>query len=99
MSSRPASYRPTRLNFLDSSRMRELINALTPLYSFIIIDAPPVLGLSDTLILGTMVDGVILVVRAGDTAKGLSCPGKKAAQEREQQDPGRRAQWRQGIGS
>jgi succinoglycan biosynthesis transport protein ExoP len=60
---------PNPSQLLDSSRMRELINALQPLYSFIIIDAPPVLGLSDTLILSTMTDGVMLVVRAGDTAK------------------------------
>jgi succinoglycan biosynthesis transport protein ExoP len=68
---------PNPSQLLDSSRMRELINALVPLYSFIIIDAPPVLGLSDTLILSTMAEGVILVVRAGDTAKDSVIQAKK----------------------
>ena len=68
---------PNPSQLLDSSRMRELINALLPLYSFIIIDAPPILGLSDTLILSTMTDGVIIVVRAGDTAKDSVIQARK----------------------
>jgi succinoglycan biosynthesis transport protein ExoP len=68
---------PNPSQLLDSSRMRELINALLPLYSFIIIDAPPVLGLSDTLILSTMTDGVIIVVRSGDTARDSVIQARK----------------------
>ncbi len=68
---------PNPSQLLESSRMRELINALVPIYSFIIIDAPPVLGLSDTLILSTMTEGVILVVRAGDTPKDSVIQAKK----------------------
>lgn len=68
---------PNPSQLLDSSRMRELINALVPLYSFIIIDAPPVLGLSDTLILSTMTDGVVIVVRAGDTARDSVVQARK----------------------
>ena len=68
---------PNPSQLLDSSRMRELINALEPLYSFIIIDAPPILGLSDTLILSTMTDGVIIVVRAGDTPKDSVIQARK----------------------
>jgi capsular exopolysaccharide synthesis family protein len=68
---------PNPSQLLDSSRMRELINALLPLYSFIIIDAPPILGLSDTLILSTMADGVIMVVRAGDTPKDSVVQARK----------------------
>ncbi len=62
---------------LDSLRMRELINALVALYSFVMIDAPPVLGFSDTLALSTMVDGVIMVVRAGGTAKDSVTEAKR----------------------
>jgi polysaccharide biosynthesis transport protein len=68
---------PNPSQLLDSSRMRELIHALLPLYSFIIIDAPPILGLSDTLILSTMTDGVIVVVRAGDTARDSVVQARK----------------------
>jgi polysaccharide biosynthesis transport protein len=68
---------PNPSQLLDSSRMRQLIDALLPLYSFIIIDAPPVLGLSDTLILSTMTDGVVMVVRAGDTPKDSVIQARK----------------------
>ena len=68
---------PNPSQLLGSARMRELINALLPLYSFIIIDAPPILGLSDSLILSTMTDGVIMVVRAGDTPKDSVIQARK----------------------
>ncbi len=79
--------------------MRELINALVPLYSFIIIDAPPVLGLSDTLILSTMVEGVILVVRAGDTAKDSVIQTKKLLKNVNSKILGVVCSMDQGIGS
>jgi len=44
--------------------MRELIAQWRQEFSQIIIDAPPVIGLSDAVILATMADTVVLVVRA-----------------------------------
>lgn len=60
---------PNPSELLSSYRMKELIDQLSPLYSFILIDTPPVLGLSDSLVLSTIADGLILVVRAGSTPK------------------------------
>jgi capsular exopolysaccharide synthesis family protein len=60
---------PNPSELLSSYRMKELIDHLSPLYSFILIDTPPILGLSDSLILSTIADGLILVVKAGSTPK------------------------------
>ena len=61
----PAGKRPPKPpDLLDSDRMRELVAQWRLEFSQIIIDAPPVLGLSDAVILATMADTVVLVVRA-----------------------------------
>ena len=61
----PAGKRPPMPpDLLDSDRMRELIAQWRQEFSQIIIDAPPVLGLSDAVILATIADTVVLVVRA-----------------------------------
>lgn len=71
---------PNPSELLSSYRMRDLINGLFPLYSFIILDSPPILGLSDSLILSTMTDGVLMVARAGETPKEAALQAKKLLQ-------------------
>jgi len=46
-------------------------------YDFIFIDSPPVIHLADGLILSTMVDGTVLVTRAGKTTFELFHAGLK----------------------
>jgi polysaccharide biosynthesis transport protein len=60
---------PNPSELLSSFRMKDLIADLFSRYSFVILDAPPILGLSDSLVLSTTTDGVIIVVRAGATPK------------------------------
>ncbi len=60
---------PNPSELLSSFRMKDLITELFNTYAFVILDAPPILGLSDSLILSTMTDGVIIVVKAGSTPK------------------------------
>jgi receptor protein-tyrosine kinase len=61
----PAGKRPPMPpDLLDSARMRELIAQWRQEFTQIIIDAPPVLGLSDAVILSAMADTVVMVVRA-----------------------------------
>lgn len=71
---------PNPSELLSSSRMRDLINVLFPLYSFAIFDSPPVLGLSDSLVLSTLTDGVIMVVKAGDTPRDVAVKARKLIQ-------------------
>jgi len=58
---------PNPSELLGSSKIQEIIYALQSLYEFIIIDSPPVIGLPDSIYLSKVVDGTVLVVRAGET--------------------------------
>ena len=40
-------------------------------YDHVLIDSPPLINVSDALILSTLVDGVILVVQGGRTSRGI----------------------------
>jgi len=71
---------PNPSELLTSSRMRDLLDGLFPLYSFILIDSPPVLGMSDSLVLSTMTEGVILVVRCGETPRDAAIQARKLLQ-------------------
>jgi protein-tyrosine kinase len=48
-------------------RMRELIKSVAPLFDWIIIDAPPVLAVTDAVEISRAADAVILVARGGKT--------------------------------
>lgn len=52
---------------LGSARMQELLEELKKDYDFILIDAPPALGVSDARILGKISDGIMVVIMAGKT--------------------------------
>jgi capsular exopolysaccharide synthesis family protein len=60
---------PNPSELLNSTRMKELIEALSTVYDYIIIDSPPVLGMSDSLVLSTVSEGVVVVVKANSTPK------------------------------
>jgi Mrp family chromosome partitioning ATPase len=56
---------------LGSEAMRQLITELAAQYDQIIFDGAPLLVVSDSRILATVVDGVVLVVRAGANTYGI----------------------------
>jgi capsular exopolysaccharide synthesis family protein len=55
---------PERL-MLDS--MRDLMKRLRSMYSVIVVDSPPLIAGVDPLVLGTLTENLLLVVRAGST--------------------------------
>ncbi len=57
----------TPSNLFYSPRMSELLKRLRAEFDMILIDAPPMIHLADARVLGRLADGVILVVRAGQT--------------------------------
>ncbi|MEZ4869894.1 MAG: polysaccharide biosynthesis tyrosine autokinase [Caldilineaceae bacterium] len=57
---------------LGSQGMRELLAALSQMADVVIIDSPPVLGLTDASILANRADGVLLVVEAGQTQRAAA---------------------------
>jgi protein-tyrosine kinase len=52
---------------LLSQRMKHLLELVTPVFDWIIIDSPPAVPVHDASILADLADGVLLVVRAGST--------------------------------
>jgi capsular exopolysaccharide synthesis family protein len=54
---------------LAAERMRTLVEDLRRSYDLVLFDTPPVLALPDAKILSEVADGVILVVRAGETPR------------------------------
>jgi Mrp family chromosome partitioning ATPase len=51
--------------------MTTLLNSLRKHYAHILIDSPPSIAVTDAVVLSKSVDGVILVIRAGYTAKEI----------------------------
>jgi len=60
---------PNPADLLGSRKMDEVIGVLKARAEFILFDAPPVLAVSDAVVLGAKVDGVALVVRAGHSRR------------------------------
>ena len=66
----PAGPRPSNpAELLGSPRMAELIQEWRSNYDFIILDTPPVLSVTDAVVVSAHCDAVILVVRSGVTTK------------------------------
>ena len=61
----PASPNPAEI--LASPRMGELLKAVREQFDRIIIDAPPLTGMGDSLILGSLTTHVIFIIRAAKT--------------------------------
>jgi capsular exopolysaccharide synthesis family protein len=62
---------PNPSELLGSTRMTTLLNSLRKHYAHILIDSPPSIAVTDAVVLSKSVDGVILVIRAGYTAKEI----------------------------
>jgi capsular exopolysaccharide synthesis family protein len=69
LASGPVPSTPAEL--LSSEKMKELLDILAQRYDYILIDSPPMINLADTIILSTLVDGVLLVVQGGKSNRDL----------------------------
>jgi len=56
---------PNPSELLSSNRMAALVEELKQAYDYIVIDLPPVTVVSDAAAMSRMLDGVVMVVRAG----------------------------------
>lgn len=52
------------LELLGNGRFRKLLDRVTPVFDWVILDSPPMLPVSDTSVMAEHCDGVLLVVRA-----------------------------------
>lgn len=60
---------PNPVELLSGPKLVALLEYLGTRFSRVVIDAPPVLGLADALVLGNQVGSVLFVVAAGSTRK------------------------------
>jgi capsular exopolysaccharide synthesis family protein len=58
---------PTEL--FNSPRLRDLFSEIKFYFDTVIVDSPPVIPVTDTLILSPEMDGALMVVKAGETHK------------------------------
>jgi capsular exopolysaccharide synthesis family protein len=60
---------PNPADLLSSHRLTEMVLELRRRYKFVVIDSPPIMAATDAVILSVLADGVLLVVRSGETPK------------------------------
>jgi capsular exopolysaccharide synthesis family protein len=60
---------PSPADLLGSRRMDRVVELLAERADIVLLDAPPVVAVSDAAVLATKVDGVLLVVSAGQTKR------------------------------
>lgn len=60
---------PNPSELLGSARMRDTLREAKENFDVILLDSPPLLAVTDAAVLSTLVDGAILVIRIGSTAR------------------------------
>ncbi len=68
---------PNPSDLLKTPQMDNLLNEMKSRYEFIIIDSPPVISVTDAIILGSKVDGVFMVLKSGDTPREAALRAKE----------------------
>lgn len=63
---------------LSNGRLKKLLDRVTPVFDWVILDSPPCVPVADASILADLCDGVLLVVRAGSTPSDVA---ERARQE------------------
>lgn len=64
------------VGMLDPQRVRDLVSNLKARYDYVFFDSPPIMGISDSSILASEVDGVMLVVQYRKYPRQMSARAK-----------------------
>jgi protein-tyrosine kinase len=52
---------------LSNGRLKTLLDRVTPVFDWVIVDSPPCLPVADASVLADLVDGILMIVRAAST--------------------------------
>jgi len=63
---------PNPAELVGSKKMADMLTGLAKEFDHVLIDAPPLLPVTDSVLLSRLVDGVILVVRGEDTPRHVA---------------------------
>jgi capsular exopolysaccharide synthesis family protein len=69
---------PNPAELIGSDKMKDLLQMLAEHYDHILLDSPPLIRVTDPVILSTLVDGVVLVVHGGKSTREVA---RRARQE------------------
>lgn len=72
------TYPPNPSELLASSKNKRLVSRLRMKYDVVIFDGAPITGLADSVILSRLMDGTLVVVKDGNTAKNDLMAAKDA---------------------
>jgi capsular exopolysaccharide synthesis family protein len=63
---------PNPAELISSDKMKDMLRKLSERYDHILIDSPPLINVTDPVILSTEVDGVVLVVSWGKSTRDIA---------------------------
>ncbi len=63
---------PNPAELLGSAKMKTVVETLSTNFDYVVIDSPPVSSFADSLILSSLVEGVIIVVKGGVTPREMA---------------------------
>jgi polysaccharide biosynthesis transport protein len=72
---------PNPADLLQSDRFRRFVQELGDRFDRVIIDSPPLVAVTDSAIISTLVDGTVFVVRAFQTGKHVSAQGLRVLRD------------------
>lgn len=62
---------PLPADLLASDQMKQLVDTLRERYEYVILDTPPALSVTDPLIVASLADGLVLVIRQGICTRAM----------------------------
>lgn len=67
---------PNPSELLNSKNFMDFLNYIKDIYDYIIVDTPPILPVTDALVIGKLVDKTILVINSKLTSKDIAVEAK-----------------------
>jgi capsular exopolysaccharide synthesis family protein len=72
---------PNPADLLHSARFKRLLEELSERFDRVIIDSPPIVAVTDSAIVSTLVDGTVFVVRGFQTPRNLAAQGLRSLRD------------------
>lgn len=72
---------PNPADLLHSERFKEFLRELSERFDRVVIDSPPLVAVTDSAIISTLVDGTVFVVRAFKTTRALCRQGLRSLRD------------------
>jgi len=60
---------PNPAELLNSRKMKDLVEEVSHIFDIVLMDSPPILAVIDPVIIASLADGVIMIVRSGKTRR------------------------------